>query len=480
MNDLSSELSNMAVGLSSFIDAPCGLFGEAADFGYELNLPLTHELEQLAQTLDSLSIGGGLDGPESQLEAMYQALTGEGNTVVEGDLACRGRADILPSDMGWRSDALGYLFVSTDASFHGPNDAGYPYARTADSVIEAANRQGTTIYFLQAGGSADAEASRIASATGGAVFTLSNDSREIADTVTNAVFGALSNTVVEVTTESDSLGFVTDITPQRLSGIDLLTTRTLDVSVTLLNTVRASGEAQQHDIDLVFNVNGREIARRPVSITVPAEDPKDCSNRPPIVRRLNTPTQMAVGTSGAIGVEIEDPDGDPVSVRWSASSGVINEPTGRSTRFSATTVGLVDLTVEIADAAGERDSATATTLVTGDACGDRFSELDLGVTQGDMLLQGRLDQALAVGSCGGSGAEGMVIVRVHRAGRYRFEMEPGSGWVLHLKERDCSTELACVWGERIEADLSMGQYLLFVDTQSAQVGAFSLSAGPTD
>jgi len=173
---VAAQVDDLAVGLSTFIDAPCSGFGAGGEFGFKNEMSLTTDLPALERTLAGLRTFDGKDEPESQLEAMVQALTGKGLTVNRGDSGCRGTADIASSDMGWRSRTLKFLFVSTDSSFHKPTDAGYPYPSTADDVIAAANALGVRVYFLYAGGTVDANATKIAQATDGEVRKLATDS----------------------------------------------------------------------------------------------------------------------------------------------------------------------------------------------------------------------------------------------------------------------------------------------------------------
>jgi hypothetical protein len=183
-DSLASRVTDLAVGVTSFVDAPCGNFGQSGDFGFQQNLNLTTDLAGLGRTLNSISVRNeaGKDTPESQLEAMQQALTGEGRIVNRGASSCHGVADIAESDLGWRKRTLKFLFVSTDSVFHKPTTADYPYPSDADSVIEAARAKEIRIYFLIAAGGSDEpdpDAYRIAEATGGEVRKLSADSREL-------------------------------------------------------------------------------------------------------------------------------------------------------------------------------------------------------------------------------------------------------------------------------------------------------------
>lgn len=186
-SNLSAQVDDLAVGLSSFVDAPCNGFGSSGEFGFSLDMSLTRDLSVLEHTLANLNAFDGLDYPESQLEAMVQALTGKGLTVNRGHASCRGVADIASSDMGWRKRSLKFLFVSTDSEFHTPLSAGYPYPSTADDVIAAANALGVSVYFLYAGDEVDPNAVKIAEATDGEVRKLATNSAGIDQVIESLV-----------------------------------------------------------------------------------------------------------------------------------------------------------------------------------------------------------------------------------------------------------------------------------------------------
>ena len=399
--------------------------------------------------------------------------------VTSGGSDCRGRADIAPSDLAWREHALSYIFLSTDNRFHRPTDSNYPYPHGVDAVINAALDRGTSIFFLQAGGTADAEAGLIASSTGGQVFNLSSNSSEIVETVSGAVLDALANTVIELVPEGDDLGFVTDIFPTQLNGVDLLTNTTVDLTVTLLSTVDPTGETQTYSFDLVFYVNDSEVARRPVTITIPAEDPKDCTNRPPIIRDLQIPPSIELGGRTPITVLVDEPDGNAVIYDWEVTAGTILEPNGRSTIYNAPSIpGLVHFSVVASDWEGRADEASVLMQVLGGECGVQSAVVDIGLTEGRMVHEGGRTANSVVATCGGNGHEEAVVLRVHKRGRYLVTAEPGSAYILHLRQPVCATEIACSAGPSLEVDLDAGHYYLFVDTPSAGPGTYFLYIEP--
>lgn len=472
---LGSEILNLGVGLSSFVDAPCYDYGSVGDFGYEVNLPITTDLDSLSTVLYSLDIRSGNDEPESQLEALYQTLTGEGVTT-SGSCAS---ALIPPSDIGWRSSSVGFMFLSTDASFHYPTGT-YPYPHDYGDVILAALDRGIQIFFLQAAGLTDTSAYTIATETGGEVYNLTSDSSGMVEAVTSAVFESLANAEVRLEAEGDENGFVTDIFPEYLTGIDLFTNSTVNLTVTLLSPVEPNGEEQSFNFDLVFYVNDAEVSRRPVTVTIPAEDPKDCVNRPPIIRELYTPSTMTALELATLNVVAEEPDGNPVSYLWSASGGTLATPESDTTSYTAPSLGgLVELNVTASDYELRNDQATTLIHIKGDQCQADANWIDVGIVGGRLALNASRGVNYASGSCGGSSeGESLVILTVHEPGDYLISLEPAGDFVIHVKDQSCITELYCTAGNQLEVSLDEDNYFLFIDANSSTSSTFDLFIEP--
>ncbi|WP_457629429.1 hypothetical protein [Oceanithermus sp.] len=257
---LDAVVPNFRVALSSFVDAPCGDFGdpESGDYGYRLELAFSDDIEAFSQKVDELAVASGLDEPESQLEAMYQAMTGAGRSV-SGD--CAG-ASIPVTYPDWGSERLRFLLVSTDASFHTPEDLGYPYPTTAEDVIATAEREGVRIVFMNSG-SVDPAAETIAEATGGAVFDVGSDSAELVDAIREAVSGAVTDAVVRLVPVGDE-GLVQEISPSE-QRVDLRETRSITFQVTFTDSGVSADEV--HFV-LELRVNGSLIAEIPVRVVL--------------------------------------------------------------------------------------------------------------------------------------------------------------------------------------------------------------------
>ncbi len=267
---LSESFSNFRIGLGSFVDAPCEGFGSGSDFGYELNLPMSAP-GKLSDTLDDLDIRFGNDGPESQLEAMRQAMTGEGH-IVNADLfpSCAPQANIMATEPGWDENRVRFLLVSTDAAFHRPSDFNYPYQTSVDDVINLASETKTTILFLNSGSADFSASSRIADATGGSVSDLGSASQEIVSTLKSAVSSTISSVQVSMKPVGEGSEFVTSIDPESVT-LNLLEDRNIDFQVNLFPALPSSTEDRVFTFELVTEAQGAEISRLIVELTVPAD-----------------------------------------------------------------------------------------------------------------------------------------------------------------------------------------------------------------
>ena len=266
---LADSFSNFRIGLGSFVDAPCEGFGSGSDFGYELNQPMSPP-GMLSETLGDLDIRSGNDGPESQLEAMRQAMTGEGH-IVDAALSprCSPFANIMATSPGWDDNRVKFLLVSTDAAFHRPTDFNYPYQTTVQDVINLASESKTTILFLNSG-SADFESNLIAESTGGTVSDLGSASQEVVSTLKSAVASTITSVEVSMKPVGEGAEFVTSIDPDRVE-LNLTEDRSIDFQVNLSPTLPSSDEDRVFTFELVTEAQGAEISRLIVELTVPAD-----------------------------------------------------------------------------------------------------------------------------------------------------------------------------------------------------------------
>ncbi|MBN95977.1 MAG: hypothetical protein CL928_18200 [Deltaproteobacteria bacterium] len=120
------SIPNIAYGVATFDDYATGDFGVLGeDLPFELVQQITTDTTAVQSALSTVSLHDGNDGPESSMEALYQAATGVGH-----DLNCSGSydfgTDVWPF-MASPSDAFG----GTEAGVY---DAGTPGGGTIGGV----------------------------------------------------------------------------------------------------------------------------------------------------------------------------------------------------------------------------------------------------------------------------------------------------------------------------------------------------------
>lgn len=104
----------------------------------------------------------------------------------------------------------------------------------------------------------------------------------------------------------------------------------------------------------------QHVARVPPPPPPPLPPP----NRPPTVTARCEPCTVEVGAVATVTANGADPDGDPLTYRWSAPSGALSSPTDAQTPWRAPDQpGPVPLTVTVDDGRGATASATVTIQV---------------------------------------------------------------------------------------------------------------------
>jgi len=115
--------SDVRLGLTSFIDKPMSPFGSSGDHEYKTELGLTADTTAWSDAVKALTAYGGNDGPESQMTGLLQ-------------LALR------TSEVGWSSDSLKVVVMTTDARPHFAGDN--PVApNDGDNVTDGPDDNGT-------------------------------------------------------------------------------------------------------------------------------------------------------------------------------------------------------------------------------------------------------------------------------------------------------------------------------------------------
>jgi outer membrane protein OmpA-like peptidoglycan-associated protein len=96
----------------------------------------------------------------------------------------------------------------------------------------------------------------------------------------------------------------------------------------------------------------------------PPMAPPALANRPPTVTARCEPCTVEVGKASTVTADATDPDGDPLTYRWSAPAGTLTSPSDRVTPWTAPMQpGPVQLTVQVDDGRGGTASANVTIQV---------------------------------------------------------------------------------------------------------------------
>jgi outer membrane protein OmpA-like peptidoglycan-associated protein len=96
----------------------------------------------------------------------------------------------------------------------------------------------------------------------------------------------------------------------------------------------------------------------------PPPAPPEVPNRPPTVTARCEPCTVEVGRTSTVTADASDPDGDPLTYKWSAPTGKFANPTDRQTTWTAPNQeGPVQVTVAVSDGRGGTASDSVTIQV---------------------------------------------------------------------------------------------------------------------
>lgn len=193
---LNSGGRDVDFGVASFIDKPVSPFGSFGDFVYNTDLGVSGDKTAVQTALDGLVLGSGNDGPEAQVESLFQ-------------LALRAGGEV-----GYRDGAQRIVVLSTDATAHLAGDNAGAGPNDGDAVVE--NEDYPTVTQLKNALDA-ADIFPIFSVTSGVVAYYE-------DLVTQLGRGD----VVQITSDSSNLAAAIIAT---LETIDTIDTATVTVTV---------------------------------------------------------------------------------------------------------------------------------------------------------------------------------------------------------------------------------------------------------
>ena len=237
---LAAEIPDIHLSVASFDDFPVGGYGSGGDRPFRLFQASTPESGLAQAAVRSLSASGGADGPESQVEALYQAATGLGiGSWVPPQFGC------APGTRGYpcfRHGSSPIVLLFTDAQFHnGPTGgASYfgvsPRPHTYAEALGALRAIGARVLGLNSGGgTAMSDLTSIARDTGAVRADGSPIVVDIGSSGERLEAGVIS--VVRSLVDEVPLGVV-DVLIEELGGVGVLG---FVSSITAVSAVPAGG-----------------------------------------------------------------------------------------------------------------------------------------------------------------------------------------------------------------------------------------------
>lgn len=134
LDDLFTEVrgihSDSRFGASSFVDKPTSPFGSesSGDYVYSTDAKITGDTNAIKQAFEALEVRSGNDGPESQLEALYQIAL----RTINDD----GTTTTLDDEIGFREGAMRIVVLTTDANYHKAGDHASAGPNNGDTVLD--------------------------------------------------------------------------------------------------------------------------------------------------------------------------------------------------------------------------------------------------------------------------------------------------------------------------------------------------------
>ncbi len=139
ISNLEASYPGTRFGLGKFEDYPIPPFGSASwgDKAYERVIDLTFDSDAVLSCISALFTRNGVDWPQSQLPALYQAATGAGQDL--SGVGFPGASIPAGQQANFRDGATKLFILWTDATFHNPGDPGaIPYPGPSfDQTVEA-------------------------------------------------------------------------------------------------------------------------------------------------------------------------------------------------------------------------------------------------------------------------------------------------------------------------------------------------------
>ena len=165
---LQASNPNTRFGLGSFEDYPIPTFGDAGsgDVAYRRNIDLTFDAAAVVAIINGLVTRSGADLPESQLPALFQAASGQGQDL--SGVGYPGASIAAGQQANFRDGATKLFLLWTDAAFHLPGDPGaipYPGPSFAETVAAILALDPPKVIGISSGGGGLADLQAMATAT---------------------------------------------------------------------------------------------------------------------------------------------------------------------------------------------------------------------------------------------------------------------------------------------------------------------------
>jgi hypothetical protein len=317
--DLVGIVDDLRIGYAIFDDYPYGSYGSiGSDLPFELLHGMSDDVAAVEGEIVRTGVHSGADGPESGMEALYQALTGDGYDMG-CDASYDATYDVLPfladaadpfcgaggeaydatvsgigtlGGVGFTGKALPVVVLITDNYLRDP-DAGYgtpggcPLDAGQSDVEAAAAAMGAFLVGVAYDSTfPTTQLQDLARATGSlldddgdgiaespAVYSVSGTSLSaaIVDAVTAiAEVRSLTSVYDEVLlqVDDDPYAMVGSWSPTSYTGVDTATTPSLSFTLSLTGTV-SSTEALSDTITLSLWGDGRQIGSARLTVEVP-------------------------------------------------------------------------------------------------------------------------------------------------------------------------------------------------------------------
>lgn len=152
---IARSIPDVRFSLAQYAEFPQPPYGDFSDLPFEMLTPSTSDLTTLQRGLDALVLRSGGDGPESAIEALYLAATGESLGVIVPGRRCP--ADTIGYPCFRRTGSRIFLWI-TDAPSHNGPFGEYPYGEEVaprphqyEETITALNRIGAKVLGLYSG-----------------------------------------------------------------------------------------------------------------------------------------------------------------------------------------------------------------------------------------------------------------------------------------------------------------------------------------